>query len=231
MYGNTGRSGTHKFGFTLGLAFFVPSFALLVGTSEAQQGKGRAQPYENIQRIGEPGSPEKITDEFGRAPAQSKPQEQNLFTVLDANNDGVISVQEMRMGVRLVAVLDTNNDGRLTRAEAGMLPRGNQPNPVVENANQGGGQQRGGRNGRARNNAGSGQRQGSGAQSGNGIAGKSTKPQGGEGDSRLPAVGENSETNPQSVGVRRQHGGSLRSMSSSEGGASSGSGTGTEGGN
>lgn len=52
---------------------------------------------------------------FGGGIGQAK----TLFSVLDADQDGVISVAEMENAIQAFAVLDENQDGKLTRQEAG----------------------------------------------------------------------------------------------------------------
>jgi hypothetical protein len=76
-----------------------------------------------------------------------------LFAAIDANQDGIITREEMQNAMRAFAKLDEDNDGKLTAEEAGeraaggrgaaMRGRGGQGQGTQGGARRGGGGQRG----------------------------------------------------------------------------------------
>lgn len=80
--------------------------------------------------------------EYGRGPGgPGGPQPNAMFTAIDADGDGVISLRELRKAVVALKQLDTDKDGKITQAEA----MGGPPNPeamidrVMENDKNGDG--------------------------------------------------------------------------------------------
>ena len=110
---------------TLGLGLAVTGFA-----QSAAKPKGRpsvakpaASPKTKPLRLDSP------RPASGPTIVRAKPRPSQLFTALDANKDGKLSLKEIEAAVKALKKLDKNKDGELTLVEFGPSPDADKPEP------------------------------------------------------------------------------------------------------
>ena len=101
-------------GLSLAMAGFAQSAAKPKG--RPNPAKPAASPKSNLPKPKAPGRAS------GPTVIKAKPQQSQLMMALDANEDGKLSLEEIKAAVEAFEALDENNDGELTLNEFGPAP-------------------------------------------------------------------------------------------------------------